>query len=131
MVLIKDQFIDGKPEWEDTLYNLLEGAGKVWVIMQGLSELAPERPVENVSIQFLNQSGQLISQLDAPLALLVSPDKLKEGEFTTRYALEVLPKGVGEPSRLIAVVYNPVTMQRVAFKGLGDYLELWSKGQGE
>jgi hypothetical protein len=209
IVLIKDQFIDGKPDWENTLYNLLEGAGRVWVIMQGLSESAPERPVEfalaekfyyaetkwpgpsvrlvrfdaakgallkageappfegldsltlrrfqviglpdkasfyvelnwhteaaelpplNVSIQLLNQSGQLISQLDAPLALLVSPDKLKTGEFTTRYALGVLPEGAGEPSRLIAVVYNPATMQRLAFKGLGDYLELWSKSQGE
>ncbi len=209
IVLIKDQFIDGKPDWENALYNLLEGAGRVWVIMQGLSELAPERPVEfalaeklyfaetkwtgpsvrltrfdaakgallkageaptfegidnltlqsfqvkglpdkasfyvelnwrteaaelpalNVSIQLLNQSGQLISQLDAPLALLVSPDKLKAGEFTTRYALEVLSKGRGELSKLIAVVYDPATMQRVAFKGLGDYLELWSKGQGE
>ncbi len=92
---------------------------------------ATELPALNVSIQLLNQSGQLISQLDAPLALLVSPDKLKAGEFTTRYALEVLSKGVGEPSKLIAVVYEPATMQRAAFKGLGDYLELWSKGQGE
>jgi len=92
---------------------------------------AAELPPLNVSIQLLNQSGQLISQLDAPLALLVSPDKLKTGEFTTRYALGVLPEGAGEPSRLIAVVYNPATMQRVAFKGSGDYLELWSKSQGE
>ncbi len=46
VVIIKEQFIDGHPEWKTTLRQLIGSAENVWVVMQGLAETSPERWVE-------------------------------------------------------------------------------------
>lgn len=46
IVVIKEHFIDGRPEWREQLWQLINDAEDVWVIMQGLAEASPERWVE-------------------------------------------------------------------------------------
>ncbi len=53
IVIIKEQFIDENPRWEKTLKQLLGDAENIWVVMQGLAETSPERPVEFALAKYL------------------------------------------------------------------------------
>ncbi|RLC81549.1 MAG: hypothetical protein DRI61_03740 [Chloroflexi bacterium] len=57
IVVIKEQFIDGQPGWEGRLRQLVGDAKRVWVVMEGLPETSPDRPVEIALAQWLYYAG--------------------------------------------------------------------------
>jgi hypothetical protein len=75
----------------------------------------------NMSLQFLDAAGRLVSQIDAPLALFAPPERTS---FATRSML-CLPRGVPLGSQqLNMVVYRPDTAERLPFADGKSILQL-------
>jgi hypothetical protein len=201
-LVIKEQAVDNNSDWPEQLYQGIGMSSRVWVIMQGLSEM-DSRPVEmalardwyyagstwtgpavrmvrferpitvlpsrseermdiflnwkllryavqvadsppggqrcayvttdwqrgaslasrdlNVSLQFLDSTGRLVSQIDAPLALFTPA---AEASFTTKSML-CLPHSVPSGSyQLHMAVYGSDTSERLPFADGKDLLRL-------
>ncbi len=127
--VVREHFIDSSPRWQERLRNLLAPFTRVWVLMEGVPEDSPDRPVEFSLARWMYYAGSTwtgptvrVARFDRCGSYLVAADVVRDAGDLLSYSVSAAGSSIHSGDSLgVELRWRP---QLQAFAGWNVSIQL-------